>query len=167
MSGSDRTLKRRLCYLSALSLSLFASVTSAGFFDPVYSAVGTEMQCDREFRSAAVIKPLIRRLRRWRTAFLRDPGLGVASLDDVLPAIEVTAERNCRSQNQPGQQTQARKKLHGMSPLPDLFVEGTEPADSDTFLIIYVDNYKPRSDGKSGHGLKVRYRPDPDIRDCG
>jgi len=52
-----------------------------------------------------------------------------------------------------------------MSPLPDRFFKGTEPADSGTFFIIYVDKYKPRGDGKSGHGLKVRYRPD--IRDCG
>ncbi len=61
------------------------------------------MQRDRELSSAAIVNPQIRRPRRWRAAFLYDPGPGVTSLDDVLPAIEVTAERSRRSKNQSGQ----------------------------------------------------------------
>ncbi len=42
--------------------------------------------------------------------------------------------------------------------------EGTAPADSGTFFIIYLGNYKPRSDGIPGHGLNVRLRPKANIR---
>ena len=51
-----------------------------------------------------------------------------------------------------------------MLPLLDHFGEGTEPADSGTFFIIYADNYKPRSEGTPGHGLKVRYGSKANLR---